>query len=169
MNESQQNTGVIPRFSADALHKAAAIFQRYPTDRRPSAIIPLLHLAQQEFGGWVSREAMDVVAEMVGVAPMRVYEVATFYTMFNLKPVGKYHVQVCTNISCWLCGSDGITGAVRKRLEVDFGGTTRDGRFTLTEVECLGACVNAPMMQINDDYHENLTPESAVQVLDKLP
>lgn len=158
-----------PRFSSDALRQIDEIYKRYPADRRQSALIPLLHLAQREFGGWLSRESMDMVAGLLGMAPIRVYEVATFYTMFNLKPVGRYHVQVCTNISCWLFASDGIVAALREKLGIDFGQTSDDQRFTLTQVECLGACVNAPMMQINDDYYENLTSDKVSEVIDRLP
>ncbi|ABK46116.1 NADH dehydrogenase subunit E [Magnetococcus marinus MC-1] len=157
-----------PAFSQEALKKVETIYNRYPADKRQSALLPVLDLAQREFGGWLSRASMDYVAELMGLAPIRVYEVATFYTMYNLKPVGKHHVQVCTNISCWLCGSDGIGEAVKQRLEIEYGQTTEDGNFTLSEVECLGACVNAPMFQINDDYYENLTPETAVKIIDEL-
>jgi NADH-quinone oxidoreductase E subunit len=111
---------------------------------------------------------MDVVAEMVGLAPIRVYEVATFYTMYNLKPVGKNFVQVCTNISCLIKGSDDVFKVCKKKLGIGNGETTPDGNFTLLEVECLGACVNAPMMQINDDFYEDLTAETTGKVLDAL-
>ncbi|MBF0610019.1 MAG: NADH-quinone oxidoreductase subunit NuoE [Magnetococcales bacterium] len=161
-------TGFKPTFSQQALQEAADIFTRYPANQRNSALLPLLHLAQQDFGGWLSKQALDYVAEFLGVAPIRVYEVATFYTMYNLHPVGKYHVQVCTNISCWLCNSDGIGKALQTKLGITYGHTDKDKRFTLSEVECLGACINAPMMQINDDYYENLTPESAVGIIEKL-
>ena len=145
------------------------IFSRYPEERRPSALMPVLHLAQQEFGGWLSRDALDYVAEVVGVAPIRCYEVATFYTMYNLKPVGKYHVQVCTNISCWLCDSDNIVKSLEEKLQITMGKTTPDNRFTLSEVECLGACIRAPMMQVNDDYYENLTTDRVAEIVDRLP
>lgn len=161
-------SGVKPQFSAEALRQAQEIFSRYPADRRNSALLPLLHLGQKEFGGWLSKEAMDYIAEFLGMAPIRVYEVATFYTMYNLHPVGRYHVQVCTNISCWLCGSDAIGQALQKKLGIGYGETDKDKRFTLSEVECLGACINAPMMQINDDYHENLTPGAVAGVIDQL-
>ncbi|MBF0125116.1 MAG: NADH-quinone oxidoreductase subunit NuoE [Magnetococcales bacterium] len=157
-----------PCFSPEALRQVEEIFRRYPVNQRRSALLPLLHLAQRQFGGWLSRQALDYVAELIGLAPIRVYEVATFYTMYNLKPVGTYHVQVCTNISCWLCNSDAIAQALQQKLGIQFSETTVDGQFTLTEVECLGACVNAPMMQINDDYYENLTPETAVAVIDRM-
>ncbi len=165
MSERQETL----QFSEAALRQVEVIFQRYPADRRDSAVMPLLYLAQREFGGWLSQEALDYVASLVGMAPIRVYEVATFYTMYNLKPVGKYHVQVCTNISCWLCASDDIAKALQNRLRLAFGESSTDGRFTLAEVECLGACVNAPMMQINDDYYENLTPAKVSEIIDRLP
>ncbi|MBF0438771.1 MAG: NADH-quinone oxidoreductase subunit NuoE [Magnetococcales bacterium] len=170
MNERSTVTSEAkPRFSEDALQQIQAIYRRYPADRRQSALMPILHLAQREFGGWLSRESLDYVAEFMGLPPIRVYEVATFYTMYNLKPVGRYHVQACTNISCWLCGSDAIMGALKNKLKIQPGGTTEDKRFTLAEVECLGACVNAPMMQINDDYYENLTVDKVAEIIDRLP
>ncbi|MEO5354511.1 MAG: NADH-quinone oxidoreductase subunit NuoE [Magnetococcus sp. XQGC-1] len=169
---SEQESGSIsvrPRFSPEAMQKAEGIFRRYPPERREAALMPILHLAQREFGGWLSQDALEYVAEFMGQSVVRVYEVATFYTMYNLRPVGTYHVQVCTNISCWLCGSDSVVGTLKDRLRIQLGETTEDKRFTLSEVECLGACVNAPMMQINDDYYENLTPAKAVEILDRLP
>ncbi|WP_130470587.1 NADH-quinone oxidoreductase subunit NuoE [Candidatus Magnetaquicoccus inordinatus] len=170
MSELQKSSsGVPPRFSEEAMRQVEVIFQRYPADRRDSAVMPVLHLAQKEFGGWLSQEALDYVAEVVGMPPIRVYEVATFYTMYNLKPVGTYHVQVCTNISCWLCASDEIVRALQNKLQLSFGESSKDGRFTLSEVECLGACVNAPMLQINDDYYENLTPAKVSEIIDQLP
>ncbi|MBF0380612.1 MAG: NADH-quinone oxidoreductase subunit NuoE [Magnetococcales bacterium] len=158
-----------PQFSASAMKQVEEIFSRYPDERRASALMPVLHLAQSEFGGWLSRPALDYVAEVVGVAPIRCYEVATFYTMYNLKPVGKYHVQVCTNIACWLCDSDNVVKVLEDKVQAKMGGTTQDNRFTLSEVECLGACINAPMMQVNDDYYENLTADRVAEIIDRLP
>lgn len=155
-------------FTAENLEAAKAILAKYPEDRATSATMPLLTLAQRQNDNWLPRAAMDVVAEMVGLPPIRVYEVATFYTMYNLKPVGKNHVQVCTNISCLIMGADEVFKVCKKKLGVENGETTDDGLFTLQEVECLGACVNAPMMQINDDYYEDLTVESTEAVLDAL-
>ncbi|MBF0126690.1 MAG: NADH-quinone oxidoreductase subunit NuoE [Magnetococcales bacterium] len=171
MNERTpvSSTEAKPRFSEAALLQIQEIYKRYPTERRASALMPILHLAQREFGGWLSRESLDHVAEVIGMPPIRVYEVATFYTMYNLKPVGRYHVQACTNISCWLCGSDAIMNALKTKLRIQAGQTTDDKRFTLYEVECLGACVNAPMMQINDDYYENLTVDKVAEIIDRLP
>ncbi|HEY9080030.1 NADH-quinone oxidoreductase subunit NuoE [Magnetovibrio sp.] len=153
-------------FTAENLEAAKAIMAKYPEGREASATMPLLTLAQRQNDNWLPRAAMDVVAEMVGLAPMRVYEVATFYTMYNLKPVGKNFVQVCTNISCLLKGSDDVFKVCKKKLGIENGETTPDGMFTLLEVECLGACVNAPMMQIGDDYYEDLDAASTEKVLD---
>ena len=155
-------------FTAESLEQAKAILAKYPGDRAASATLPLLTLAQRQNDNWLPRAAMDVVAEMVGLAPMRVYEVATFYTMYNLKPVGKNFVQVCTNISCLLKGSDDVFRVCKKKLGIDNGETSADGAFTLLEVECLGACVNAPMMQINDDFYEDLDAATTEKVLDAL-
>jgi len=154
-------------FAAPATEAARQIIAKYPPGRQASAVIPLLYLVQRQ-EGWVPPPAMDYLAEMLDIPAIRVYEVATFYTMFNLKPVGRHHVQVCTNLSCWLRGSDEIVAALRKRFGIDFGETTADGQVTMTEVECMGACVNAPMMQVGDDFYEDLTPETALKVLDDL-
>ncbi len=161
-------TGDTFAFSAENLEAAKAIVAKYPEGREASATMPLLTLAQRQNDNWLPRAAMDVVADMVGLAPMRVYEVATFYTMYNLKPVGKNFVQVCTNISCLLKGSDDVFKVCKKKLGIENGETTPDGMFTLLEVECLGACVNAPMMQIGDDYYEDLDAASTEKVLDAL-
>ncbi|CAA7621006.1 NADH:ubiquinone oxidoreductase 24 kD subunit [Candidatus Terasakiella magnetica] len=154
-------------FNAEMLEKAKGYIARYPAGRQQSAVMPLLDLAQRQ-EGWVSRAAMEVIAEMLDMAPIRVEEVATFYTMYNRKPVGKFHVQVCTNLPCMLRGSDDVVAAAKAALGVGFGEMTSDGLFTLSEVECLGACVNAPMMQINDDYYEDLDAGSTKTVLDAL-
>lgn len=162
-----QNTEVFA-FSAESQEAAKAILAKYPEGREASATMPLLTLAQRQNQNWLSQSAMDVVADMVGLPVIRIYEVATFYTMYNLKPVGKNFVQVCTNISCLIKGSDDVFKACKKKLGIGNGETTPDGGFTLLEVECLGACVNAPMMQINDDYYEDLTGETTEKVLDAL-
>jgi NADH-quinone oxidoreductase E subunit len=154
-------------FSDANLAEAKKHIAKYPAARQASAVMPLLWLAQYQ-EGWVSRAAMDVIAGMLDMAPIRVYEVATFYTMYNLKPVGKHLVQICRTTPCWLRGSDGLTELCKKKLGVDLHGTSADGKFTIMEVECLGACVNAPMVQINDDFYEDLTPESLSKVLDEL-
>jgi NADH-quinone oxidoreductase subunit E len=149
------------------------IVARYPKGRQRSAVMPLLDLAQRQMakgkvGGWIPRAAMDHIAELLNLPPIKVYEVATFYSMYNLSPVGKHLVQLCTTTPCWLRGSDGIVKACEKHLGVHVGDTTDDGLFTLMEVECLGACVNAPMVQINDDYYEDLTPETMTGILKTL-
>jgi NADH-quinone oxidoreductase subunit E len=159
--------------------KVAEIIALYPKGRQKSAVMPLLDLAQRQtgeegakanppYGGWIPRAAMDHIAETLDMAPVRVYEVATFYSMYNLAPVGKYLVQVCTTTPCWLCGSAKIVETCETHLGVHVGETTKDGKFTVVEVECLGACVNAPMVQINDDYYEDLTADSMKKLLDIL-
>lgn len=155
-------------FSAENQEKIAAIIAKYPPGRQASAVMPLLDLAQRQHGGWIPEKAMELIAGMLGMPPIRVYEVATFYTMYNLAPVGKHHVQVCTNLPCWLRGSDKVVATCRRVLGIDFGETTADGAFTLKDVECLGACVNAPMMQIGDDYYEDLDEASVENVLSTL-
>lgn len=154
-------------FTPENLELAKQHIAKYPEGKQQSACMPLLDLAQRQHG-WLPRVAMDVVADMLSMAPARVYEVATFYTMFNKEPVGKHHVQVCTNISCWLRGSDDIVNAVKEAAEVETGETSADGLVTLIEVECLGACSNAPMMQINDDYYEDLTADDAKRIVNDL-
>jgi NADH-quinone oxidoreductase subunit E len=155
-------------FTPKNLEKAKSIVAKYPEGRQRSALLPLLDLAQRQAGGWLPREVMDYVGEFLDVPAIRVYEVATFYTMFNLQPVGKNLVQVCRTTPCWLRGSDELTNTCKKKLGIDIGETTKDDNFTLIEVECLGACVNAPMVQINDDYYEDLTPEILEGMLDDL-
>jgi len=155
-------------FNAENARKAKEHIAKYPEGWQSSAVMPLLDLAQRQNDGWLSLPAMDYVANMLDMPPIRVYEVATFYTMYNLKPVGKHHVQVCTNLPCWLRGSDAIVGACKKSLGIEVDETTEDGQFTLTEAECLGACVNAPMMQVGDDYYEDLDSDSAEKILEDL-
>jgi len=154
-------------FTPENLEKAKKIIAKYPPGRQQSAVMPLLDLAQRQVG-WVSKAVIEYIAEMLEMAPIRVQEVVTFYTMYNQRPVGKFHVQVCTNICCLLRGCDGVAETAKQVLGVDWGETTADGLFTLSEVECLGACTNAPMMQINDDYYEDLTPETTKAVLEAL-
>jgi NADH-quinone oxidoreductase E subunit len=155
-------------FSADNLAAAKAFIAKYPDGYQASAVLPLLDLAQRQNSGWLPQAALECVADFLDMPPIRVYEVATFYTMLNLAPVGRHHVQVCTNISCWLRGADAIVEACRNTLGVGLGETTQDGLFTLSEVECLGACVNAPMLQINDDYYEDLDAGSTQVILGTL-
>lgn len=154
-------------FTPENLEKAKKIIAKYPAGRQQSAVMPLLDLAQRQVG-WTSIAVIEAIADMLEMAPIRVQEVVTFYTMYNQKPVGKHHVQVCTNICCLLRGSDGVGQTAKEVLGVEWGETTEDGLFTLSEVECLGACVNAPMMQINDDYYEDLTADSTKAVLEAL-
>ncbi len=157
--------------SEAAVAKAIAL---YPPGKQMSAVKALLDIAQRQMArltgiGWVPQAAMDVIAQRLGVAPIRVYENATFYTMFNTKPVGKYHLQVCTTTPCWLRGSDDIVKTCKSATGISsFGQTSEDGLFTLTEVECLGACVNAPILQINDDYYEDLDAARTEALLDGL-
>jgi NADH-quinone oxidoreductase subunit E len=153
-------------FTPENLAKARAHIAKYPPGRQASAVLPLLDLAQRQHGGWLPRAAMDHVAELLGMAPIRVYEAASFYTMFNLRPVGRYLLQACTTTPCWLRGSDEVLAACRRKLGIDVGGTTADGLFTLVEVECLGACVNAPILQINDDFYEDLDGATTERLLD---
>jgi len=155
-------------FSQDNADRVRDILAKYPDGNQRSAVMPLLDLAQRQNGGWLSQATLDHVADLLEMPPVRVYEVATFYTMFNLKPVGKHHVQVCTNLPCWLRGSESVAKSCQDTLGIGFGETTEDGLFTLSEVECLGACVNAPMMQINDDYYEDLDAACAQSVLNTL-
>jgi NADH-quinone oxidoreductase subunit E len=142
---------------------------KFPPDRRRSAVLAALREAQHQNGGWLSTELMDAVADYIGLPPIQVYEVASFYSMFETKPCGRVHVSVCTNISCMLRGADEIVAAVEKHLGIRTGESTPDGRIYLKrEEECLAACNNAPMMMVDHVFHENLTPESAVRVLDQV-
>ncbi len=137
----------------------------FPPERKQSAVIPALHIVQDANGGWLSKELMDEVAAYLEMEPISVYEVATFYTMYSLKPIGRHKISVCTNISCMLRGSDGIVAHLETKLGVRLGQTTADGKFTLKEVECLAACGGAPMFQIGKHYYENLTPEKIDEIL----
>ena len=152
-------------FTPENRDKADAAIAKYPSGCQASAVLPLLDLAQRQNGGWIPRAAMEHVAELLDMASIRVYEVATFYTMLNLEPVGRYHVQLCRTTPCWLRGSDALRDACHEELGIDLGGTTEDGLFTVTEVECLGACVNAPMVQINDHFYEDLDPARMKEIL----
>ena len=155
-------------FSAENAARVKTILAKYPADRKSSAVLPLLDLAQRQAGGWLPKAAMDHVAETLDMAPIRVYEVATFYTMFNTRPVGKHLVQVCRTTPCWLRGADDLTHVCERKLGIGLKETSADGLFTLVEVECLGACVNAPVVQINDDFYEDLDPARLEAVLDAL-
>ena len=153
-------------FSPENKAKIEKIVAKYPDGRQASAVLPLLDLAQRQAGGWLPRAAIEHVAEVLGMPPIRVQEVVSFYTMLHDKPVGRHVVWVCTNISCLLRGSDEVLDACKAATGVGLGETTEDGLFTLREQECLGACCNAPMVQIDDDYYEDLTAERMTAILE---
>jgi NADH-quinone oxidoreductase subunit E len=152
-------------FSAEKLKEVERIIGFYPEGKQKSAVIPVLHLAQQDFGGWLSVETMDYVASLLKMLPIEVYEVATFYSMYNLKPVGRYMFEVCQTGPCMLNGSDQIIDYIREKLGINPGETTADGMFTLKTVECLGACGYAPMMQLGKNYREHLTKEKVDAII----
>jgi NADH-quinone oxidoreductase subunit E len=154
------------KFSEEKLNKVKEIVARYPEGKQKSALIPLLHLAQEEWG-WLSPETMDYVAELLQIKPVEVYEVATFYSMYHLKPVGKYVFEVCQTGPCMLRGSDEIIAYIKEKLDIGVGETTADGLFTLKTVECLGACGYAPMMQMGKHYKEHLTKERVDQIVEE--
>lgn len=155
------------KFSDDRLKEVTEIINRYPQGKQKSAMIPLLHLAQSDFGGWLSPESMDYVASLLSVDPIEVYEVATFYSMYNLQPVGKHVFEVCQTGPCMLNGSDNIINYIKTKLNIGVGETTEDGLFTLKTVECLGACGYAPMMQLGDHYREHLTTEKVDAIIEE--
>jgi NADH-quinone oxidoreductase E subunit len=155
-------------FTPDNLEAAKRTIAKYPPGRQASAVLPLLYIAQKQNQNWVPRAAMDYIADLLQMAPIRVYEVATFYTMFHLKPVGKYLLQACTTTPCWLRGSDEVVETCKRKLGIGMGGHTADGKFSLIEVECLGACVNAPILQVNDDFYEDMDATLTEQLLDAL-
>ncbi|RYY31348.1 MAG: NAD(P)H-dependent oxidoreductase subunit E [Chitinophagaceae bacterium] len=155
------------QFSEQQLAKVQEIIARYPEGKQKSAVIPLLHLAQETFGGWLSSESMDYVASLLQLEPIEVYEVATFYSMYNLKPVGKFLFEVCQTGPCMLRGSDDIIDYIKEKLNIGVGETTADGMFTLKTVECLGACGYAPMMQLGKHYREHLTKEKVDAIIEE--
>lgn len=166
--DTPQNNPDTPfEFTPENLKRIDGIVANYPEGHKAAAVIPVLDLAQRQHG-WLPISAMNCVAKLLGMSKMRVYEVATFYTMFNRSPVGRYHIQICTTTPCMLCDSTGILDTIKEKLAIEVGGTSSDGLFTLTEVECLGACVNAPMVQINDSYYEDLTKKDMEFILDEL-
>jgi len=150
--------------SSESLKQIQAETAKYPPERKSSAVMAALRIAQDELG-WLSVPTMDYVAELLEMRPIQVYEVATFYSMYELKPVGQHKICICTNVSCMLCGSDQIVKHLQQRLGIRLGETTADGKFTLKEVECLGACVGAPMFQIGNSYYEHLTPQKVDEIL----
>ncbi|MCC6468679.1 MAG: NADH-quinone oxidoreductase subunit NuoE [Alphaproteobacteria bacterium] len=155
-------------FTAANLAEAKKIIAKYPPGRQASAVMPLLTIAQKQNDNWLPQAALEYIAGLLGMAPIRVHEVASFYTMYNLAPAGRTQVQVCTTTPCWLRGSDAVVQACEKALGIKCGEVTKDGKFGLKEVECLGACVNAPMMQIGDDYYEDLDAASTTKVIEAL-
>ena len=152
-------------FSEDNLRKIGILQKKYPDKR--SSIMPVLYIAQEQ-NGWISGEVMVAVANLLEIPESEVLGVVTFYTMYHKKPVGKYHLQVCTNVSCMLRGGYRILNKIKEKYDLDEGTVTEDGRFSLEEVECMGSCGTAPMIAINDDYFENLTPEKAIEIIDSL-
>ncbi|MFQ5535474.1 MAG: NADH-quinone oxidoreductase subunit NuoE [Sphingomonadales bacterium] len=154
-------------FTAENKARAEAIIGKYPEGRQESAVMPLLDLAQRQYG-WLPRAAIHHIGDFLGMPYIRVHEVATFYSMYRLKAGGRHQVKVCTTTPCWLRGSDQIVSACREELGIELGETTRDGEFSLGEVECLGACVNAPVVQIDDDYYEDLDADSVKRILEAL-
>lgn len=156
------------QFRQEKLAKVHEIIARYPEGKQKSALIPILHLAQEEFGGWLDVPVMDYVAGILNIKPIEVYEVATFYTMFNMNPVGKYVLEVCQTGPCMLCGSDQIISHIKNKLGIKEGETTADGLFTLKPAECLGACGYAPMMQLGKHFKEHLTIEKVDTLLEEL-
>ncbi|HEY8689084.1 MAG TPA: NAD(P)H-dependent oxidoreductase subunit E [Chitinophagaceae bacterium] len=155
------------QFSKEKLNKVNELMSHYPQGKQKSALLPVLHLAQQEFGGWLDVSTMDYVASLFNIQPIEVYEVATFYSMYNLKPVGKYIFEVCQTGPCMVNGSDNIIEYIKQKLNISVGETTQDGLFTLKTVECLGACGYAPMMQMGKTYREHLTKEKVDQIINE--
>src|SRR5574343_258443 len=155
------------KFSSETMELVKSLIKRYPEGKQKSALLPLLHLAQAEFDGWLSVPVMDHVASLLSIKPVEVYEVASFYSMFNLKPGGKCLIEVCRTSSCWLRGAEDIIHHIEKKLNIKAGETTPDGKFTLKTVECLGSCGTAPMLQIGENYHENLTLEKVDELINK--
>ncbi|HET8962572.1 MAG TPA: NADH-quinone oxidoreductase subunit NuoE [Chitinophagales bacterium] len=154
------------KFNEETLALVHKIMKRYPEGKHKSALLPVLHIAQAEFGGWLSPETMDYVASVLRIKPVEVYEVASFYSMYNLKPVGKCLLEVCRTSSCWARGAEDVVEHLEKRLGIKEGETTADGMFTIKTVECLGSCGTAPMMQVGASFHENLTLEKVNALLD---
>lgn len=156
------------KFSEEKLKKVNEVIARYPEGKQKSALIPVLHLAQEEFNGWLDVPVMDYVASLLNILPIEVYEVATFYTMFNMKPVGKHVLEVCRTGPCMVSGCDDIIDYIKQKLGINEGETTPDGLFTLKPAECLGACGYAPMMQLGKTYREHLTKEKVDKLIDEL-
>ena len=168
INKVQNVSDEIFNWSEDSFKKASEIIKKYPDSRQQSAVIPLLDLAQRQNLGWLSKTAIEKVAETLSMSYIRVLEVATFYSMFNLEPVGENFVQICRTTPCWLRGSDKLVEVAKEISNTKLGETSDDKKFTIVEVECLGACCNAPMVQINDDYYEDLDEDSFKKLLTNL-
>ena len=168
INAVQDRDNDIFDWSENNFLKVKNIIQKYPTNRQQSAVIPLLDLAQRQNKGWLNKKALEKVAETLSMSFIRVLEVATFYSMFNLEPIGKNFVQICRTTPCWLRGSDKLSRVAQEVCEINIGETSDDKKFTVVEVECLGACCNAPMVQINDDYYEDLDEKSFKKLLQDL-
>ena len=166
MSATMETTALM---SPESLAKIDAWVAKYPEEQKQSAILPALHILQEQNGGWVSQELLDAIADYLGMPRMRVYEVATFYSMIELEPVGRHMIAVCKNIACMLCGADNIVTYIEDKLGIRLGETTPDGRITLkVEEECLAACAGGPMMAVDGHYHENLTPARVDEILDAL-
>ncbi len=161
-------------FDIESESEIAIVLKKYPAERKASAVMPLLYIAQKQMGrctgsAWIPLQAMNEIAKRLEMAPIRVYEVASFYTMFNKRPIGRYHLQVCTTTPCWLRGSDEVVSACKRETGINrFGETSTDGLFTLTEVECLGACANAPILQVDDDFYEDMDADSVQKLIAEL-
>lgn len=155
------------QFNDTQLKEFSRLVSRYPEDKQKSALLPVLHLAQDTFGGWLSSDTMDYVASLLNIEPIEVYEVATFYSMYNLKPVGKYMFEVCQTGPCMVSGCDNVIDYIKEKLNIGVGETTTDGMFTLKTVECLGACGYAPMMQLGKTFREHLTKEKIDSIIDE--
>ena len=166
-NELASDQPKVFEFSEENQKLIEGIIAKYPEGRQASAVIPLLDIAQRQHENWLPKVAIEKVAEILDMAPIRVLEVATFYTMFNLKPVGRHFLQVCKTTPCWLRGSDNVLKCISDKLGISNGETSSDGLFTLLEVECLGACINAPMIQINDEYYEDLNEKKLENIIEQ--
>ena len=167
-NIVKEDSNEVFEWSEESFVKAKKIITNYPTGREQSAVLPLLDLAQKQNKGWLSKNAIEKVAETLSMPYIRVLEVATFYSMFNLEPVGKNFVQICRTTPCWLRGSEKLTKIAKDVTGSNIGEISKDKKFTIVEVECLGACCNGPMVQINDDYYEDLSKEKMIKILDKI-
>ena len=168
MTVPAQDTSKVTLLTDDSRAAIDRWIAKYPPDQKQAAVMGALNIVQAQNGGWLTTDHMDAVAAYLEMPPIAVYEVATFYTMYDLKPVGRHKIYVCTNISCMLCGSGVIVEHLEKKLGIKLGETTADGKFTVKEAECLAACGGAPMFMLDDDYYENLTPEKVDRILAKL-